>query len=208
MRFNKTQFAVFISVLFLFLCICFPSNVLLAQSEKQTITTSDSAMSQMQTVLEQKIFALQKEVHELKYQLNVLTEKVNKLSTSSDESNSRPIPGTNNNSGTTSTPPPTSNKPSDNDIKNTLVEKFRKEVPATWAGSLMGGKNGVLSSIEILQFGNYNEQLKYWPVKIRVKGICDAEFIMTTEKRTFDKTGDFKFKQDDYGKWTADLEGF
>lgn len=93
------------------------------------------------------------------------------------------------------------------DIINTAIkEKLKREVPVTWSGSLMGGKNAVIEKIEIQQIGNYNEQGKYWPVRCRVKGTCDAELLFETKKNTFDKVGDFKIKQDDYGKWYAELE--
>lgn len=204
MRFNKMLYA--LSLVMLFLSFNFP---ILAQASKPVTNTSEDSLQSSQTqtslTLEQRIFALQKEVSDLKFLVSQLQDKVNSLTKSSATDNSHTSVST---STTTSTKPPTNSKPSDNEIKSALVEKFKKEVPATWAGSLMGGKNGVLTSIEILQFGNYNDQLKYWPIKIRVKGTCDADFIMTTEKRSFDKTGEFKFRQNDYGKWTADLEGF
>jgi hypothetical protein len=105
----------------------------------------------------------------------------------------------------------TSNKsiqPSDDVIKTAIIEHLKNEVPHSWAGSLMGGTNGKVELIEIQQLGNYNEQAKYWPVKCRVKGTCDADFLTETKKMAFDKIGDFKIKQDDYGKWYADLETF
>jgi hypothetical protein len=96
----------------------------------------------------------------------------------------------------------------DDIIYSAIKEKLKREVPPTWAGSLMGGKNAVIEKIDIQQIGNYNEQGKYWPVKCRVKGICDAELLIETKKVAFDKIGDFKLKQDDYGKWYAELETF
>lgn len=89
-----------------------------------------------------------------------------------------------------------------------IKELFKKEVPPTWAGSLMGGRNGIIEKIEIKQVGKYNEQSKYWPVKCRVKGSCTADFIAETKTTNFDKVGDFKIKQDDYGKWYADIDTF
>jgi hypothetical protein len=101
-----------------------------------------------------------------------------------------------------------STQPSDDIIKTAITEKLKKEVPPSWAGSLAGGRNAIIEKIEIQQIGTYNEQAKYWPVKCQVKGTCDADFLLKTEKRSFDKIGDFKIKQDDYGKWYADLETF
>jgi uncharacterized coiled-coil protein SlyX len=167
-----------------------------AQASKPTTSSSQDTIQTSKTI-EDRVAILEKEILELRSKINFLMGKINSQSPSSVSDNS-----------SNTTTPPKNKKPSDDEIKSALVEKFRKDVPATWAGSLMGGKNGVLSSIEILQIGNYNDQYRYWPMKIRVKGTCDADFIMKTEKRSFDKTGDFKIKQDDYGKWTAELEGF
>lgn len=104
--------------------------------------------------------------------------------------------------------PKTTDKPNDNIIYSAIKEKLKKEVPPTWAGSLMGGRNAVIEKIDIQLFGNYNEQGKYWPVKCRVKGTCDADFLLETKKTSFDKVGDFKIKQDDYGNWFAEIETF
>lgn len=191
MRFNKTLY--FLPVVLLFLCFNYSVH---AQANKPSNTSSQDTIQTTKTI-EDRVAILEKEILELRSKINFLMGKINSQSPSSVSDNS----------GTTTTPPK-NKKPSDEEIKSALVEKFRKDVPATWAGSLMGGKNGVLNSIEILQIGNYNDQYRYWPMKIRVKGTCDADFIMKTEKRSFDKTGDFKIKQDDYGKWTAELEGF
>lgn len=104
--------------------------------------------------------------------------------------------------------PKVTEKISDNIIYSAIKEKLKREVPPTWAGSLMGGKNAVIEKIDIQQIGNYNGQGKYWPVKCRVKGVCDADLLVETKKVAFDKIGDFKIKQDDYGNWYAELESF
>lgn len=101
-----------------------------------------------------------------------------------------------------------SSQPTDDVIKSAIKEKLKKDVPPSWAGSLIGSKNAVIEKIDIQQMGNYNETGKYWPVKCRVKGVCDADFLTETRKTAFDKIGDFKLKQDDYGKWYAELETF
>lgn len=93
-------------------------------------------------------------------------------------------------------------------IKAAIKEQLKREVPATWAGSLMGGKNANVERIDIQQIGNYNDQGKYWPVKCRVKGTSDADFLFETKKTSFDKIGDFKIRQDDYGKWYSELDTF
>ena len=100
------------------------------------------------------------------------------------------------------------NQPSNDIISNSIKAYLKKEVPATWSGSLMGGKNASVDLLEVQQIGNYNDQGRYWPVKCHVKGSCDADFLLKTERRSFDKIGDFKIKQDDYGNWYAEIDTF
>lgn len=70
--------------------------------------------------------------------------------------------------------------------------------------NLLGGTNGVASSITVMQWGNYYDQYKYWPVKARVIGSCTVENpIGGKENKSFDNTGNFKIYVDDYGVWTA-----
>ena len=101
-----------------------------------------------------------------------------------------------------------SNQPSNDIIMNSIKSCLKKEVPPSWSGSLMGGKNGLVDLIEVQQIGNYNDQARYWPVKCHVKGSCDADFLLKTERRSFDKIGDFKLKQDNYGNWFAEIDTF
>ncbi|MFQ5753539.1 MAG: hypothetical protein ACE5HI_16235 [bacterium] len=98
-----------------------------------------------------------------------------------------------------------SNKPSENLIKTAITRSLEERVPVSWAGSLLGGNNAKIESIDILQIGKYSEQRKYWPIKARVKGFCDANLLVRTERKEFDRTGDFKLYQDDYGNWKAVL---
>jgi hypothetical protein len=100
------------------------------------------------------------------------------------------------------------NQPSNDLITNSIKALLKKEVPATWSGSLMGGKNASVDLIEVQQIGNYNDQGRYWPIKCHVKGSCDADFLLKTERRNFDKIGDFKLRQDDYGNWYAEIDTF
>ena len=60
-----------------------------------------------------------------------------------------------------------SGKPSEDMIKVAITESFKQEVPVTWSGSLMGGRDGRVELIEIRQIGTFNERGKYWPVKAR-----------------------------------------
>ena len=97
-------------------------------------------------------------------------------------------------------------KPTEDIINASIKAFFKKRVPGTWAGSVMGGSNATIEKIEIKEIGNYNDRGRYWPIKCKVKGSCDAEFIGTTKRNSFDKIGDFMLKQDDYGNWYADLD--
>jgi hypothetical protein len=100
--------------------------------------------------------------------------------------------------------------PSEEVIKKAIAEQFKKQVPMSWAGSTMGGKNARIELIEIKQTGTFNDREGYWPVKARVKGTCTVESLMPgltpTEKKAFDRIGDFKIYQDDYGSWKAYIE--
>ncbi len=97
--------------------------------------------------------------------------------------------------------------PSEEIIKKAIAEQLKKQVPMSWAGSTMGGKNTKIKQIEIKQIGTFNEQEEYWPVMARVKGSCTVESLMPSilpaENKAFDQIGDFKIYQDDYGKWKA-----
>lgn len=99
-----------------------------------------------------------------------------------------------------------SRSPSEKAIKTAITELLKQEVPMSWSGSMMGGENAQIELIEIQQIGKFNRQGQYWPVKARVKGSCQANFIFSTETRAFDRVGDFQVRQDDYGNWKASLE--
>jgi hypothetical protein len=99
-----------------------------------------------------------------------------------------------------------SRAPSDDTIKSAIAELLKHQVPMSWSGSLMGGKNAQIELIEVKQVGKFNDQAKYWPIKARVKGTCQADLLFYTETRAFDRVGDFKLYQDDYGNWKASIE--
>jgi len=99
-----------------------------------------------------------------------------------------------------------SQAPSDDVIKSAITNHLKHKVPMSWSGSLMGGKNAYIELIEIKQIGDFNKKLNYWPVKARVKGNCQAEFLFKTETRSFDRIGNFKLYQDDYGNWKAAID--
>ncbi len=96
--------------------------------------------------------------------------------------------------------------PSDEAIKSAITEQLKHQVPLSWSGSLMGGKDAQIELIEIKQKGKFNDQARYWPIRARVKGTCEADFLFKTETKAFDQVGDFKLYQDDYGDWKASIE--
>jgi len=98
-------------------------------------------------------------------------------------------------------------KPSQSEIKSAIKNHLKFNVPITWAGNLMGGKNAQLSSIEVIQVGIYNTTQKYWPMKIRCVGICELNDPFNQGKRvSFNRVGEFVLYKDDYGKWKAQMK--
>src|ERR1041385_5281047 len=77
--------------------------------------------------------------------------------------------------------------PSDEAAKKAVTDYLNENIPATW---LVGAQlNGVVGNfikesglvkgaevkidlLEIQQRGNFNEEGKYWPLKVHVKGSC------------------------------------
>jgi hypothetical protein len=155
-------------------------------------TFSASAFSQASDPnmsIEDRVVALEKKVQELETQLE-------KISTTSTKPSNRP-------DGDTKTS--TTEKPTDQEVASAIATYLKKSVPVLWAGNLMGGSNGMVKTLSIQKWGNYNDQYRYWPVNVRVAGTCTVDNIFSKETKSFDKTGDFKLKKDDYGNWTAEF---
>ena len=137
--------------------------------------------------LEKRVTRLEKMIFELRAEVAQL--KGGTPSSSSQESKQKP--------------------PSEEIIKKAIAEQLKRQVPMSWAGSTMGGKNTKINKIEIKQIGTFSEQEEYWPVRARVKGTCTVESvvrgILPAEQKAFDQVGDFKIYQDDYGKWKAHI---
>lgn len=154
-------------------------------------TFSASAFSQASDPnisIADRIALLEKKVRELEAQISSLS------GTSKPSSNP---------DGNTKTS--TTEKPTDQEVASAIATYLKKKVPVLWAGNLMGGSNGTIKTLSIQKWGNYNDQYKYWPVNVRVAGTCTVDNIFSKETRSFDKTGDFKLKKDDYGNWTAEF---
>ena len=140
----------------------------------------------------------EKEIKQLEAQLSALESRVKYLESVIEKLN-------------TSTPATLSNQtainpPSNYDIESAITEILKKKVPVKWSGSLMGGRNAKVRSIEIISIGVYNNRVGYWPVKALVNGTCEAQFIGETKLNSFNEVGNFKIYKDDYGSWKADID--
>lgn len=143
-------------------------------------------------------------IEELEQRLSDLENRVEKLEKQITNLSTRSVPSSVSSNTTPTGPQP----PSDDQIKQAIRDFFARKVPPTWAGSLMGGKDAQISSIEIYQTGNYNDRMRYWPVRARVVGTCQANLLARYETTSFDNVGDFKIYQDDYGNWKAAMDSF
>jgi hypothetical protein len=152
-------------------------------------TSAFSQASDPNMSIEDRVALLEKKVQELEIQLQKI------LNTSTKPSNRL--------DGDTKTS--TTEKPTDQEVASAISTYLKKKVPVLWAGNLMGGSNGIVKTLSIQKWGNYNDQYKYWPVNVRVVGSCTVDNIFSKETKSFDKTGDFKLKKDDYGNWTAEF---
>lgn len=100
-----------------------------------------------------------------------------------------------------------STKPSDDQVEKAIREAVkRKGVPVSWVGNLLGCRGAEISRVEVVQVGSYSDQLRHWPMKIRVSGSCQLkDALKFGEVRAFDNVGEFVLAMDDYGTWKAAL---
>jgi hypothetical protein len=99
-----------------------------------------------------------------------------------------------------------SSKPSNAEVEAAVSACLQKGVPASWLGNLLGGKNVKIGKVEIQEWGYFNKQRKYWPVKVRVVGTAQLDIPLTDgTAKPFDKVADFHLWKDEYGKWQASL---
>ena len=99
-------------------------------------------------------------------------------------------------------------KPDNSEIESAVKVELKNNIPISWVGNIMGGKNAKIRTVEIKAWGTYNKEQKYWPGKIRVVGSAELKDPFNQGKlEQFDKTAEFKFIKDDYGKWQARLSG-
>ena len=93
-------------------------------------------------------------------------------------------------------------KPSASVVSKLVEENLRKGVPASWVKARFWTTQATIKSVKIEEWGKFNKERKYWPVKIRVVGTAKAEMgFFEFEDRDFDEVAEFVFSQDDFGKW-------
>ena len=99
-------------------------------------------------------------------------------------------------------------KPSTSEIEEAVKSELQNNIPVSWVGNLLGGKNAKISTLEIKEWGSFNKKGEYWPIKIRVVGSAELNDPFNQGKvKRFDKVAEFKFRKDDYRKWQASLSG-
>jgi len=63
-----------------------------------------------------------------------------------------------------------SSKPDDALVDKAVQEELSKSVPARWMKAMVVGGDTKITSVEIVEWGDFNNKVKYWPVKVRVTG--------------------------------------
>ena len=99
-------------------------------------------------------------------------------------------------------------KPSDSEIEELVKAKFQREVPESWmgGGGVIDCRNAKINTIKIMEWGDFNKEEKYWPIKIRVAGSAEVRTVTNQGGvRPFNKVSEFMFSKDDYGKWQGRL---
>ena len=122
---------------------------------------------------------------------------------------------------------PTSLKPSESKTKKLVIAKIKEEVDEHykfWGLDIkpisVNGKEADLninigiSKISIEEWASYNEERKYWPVRVRVHGSINGSRIEKSYSASvnqslstnYNKVVECEFSQDDYGKWKVQLK--
>lgn len=68
----------------------------------------------------------------------------------------------------------------------------------SWCGHVLVGG---LDTLEITARGHFNSERRYWPIRVKAQGFCQADII--TPPRRFTGTGGFALFQNDFGEWIA-----
>lgn len=97
-------------------------------------------------------------------------------------------------------------KPNDNIIESELRKELTKSVPERWMKAMVTGGNAQIESVEILEFGDFNDAGGYWPVRVEVSGSATLNVPFgPRETRNFREVAEMRLMKDDYGGWQGAL---
>ncbi len=97
-------------------------------------------------------------------------------------------------------------KPNDAIIESELREELTKNVPERWMKAMVTGGNAQINTIEILEFGEFNDAGEYWPVRVEVSGSATLNVPFgVRETRSFREVAEMRLRKDDYGEWQGTL---
>jgi hypothetical protein len=89
-------------------------------------------------------------------------------------------------------------------VEKAVREELSKSVPERWMNAMVVGGDSNITSIKIIEWGDFNSDAKYWPVKVKVTGSAKLRVPFgKAEVRNFDEVGEFRFYKDDYEKWQS-----
>jgi hypothetical protein len=95
-----------------------------------------------------------------------------------------------------------SDKPGEDIVKQAVQEELSKGVPERWMKAMVVGGDVNITSMNIVEWGDFNEKGKYWPVKVKILGSATLQTPFgNAPVRKFDEVGEFRFFKDDYDKW-------
>lgn len=98
--------------------------------------------------------------------------------------------------------------PNEEQLYKAISRALGSEIPVSWVGNLMGGRLLRLDDLQVARLGIYNQDKKYWPMKIRCTGVAALNDMFNKGKTVrFDKVGEFIVYRDDYGDWQASMRG-
>ncbi len=98
--------------------------------------------------------------------------------------------------------------PSKEQLNSAIGRALGSKIPVSWVGNLMGGRLRSLDDLQVVRIGIYNQDKKYWPMKIRCVGTAALKDPFNQGKQSsFNKVGDILLYRDDYGDWQASMRG-
>jgi hypothetical protein len=99
--------------------------------------------------------------------------------------------------------------PDADELATAIDEAFKTDMAVAWVGTMVTEGSAVVTVIEVKEWGEYNSDEGYFPLRARIAGHYKSTFASfdtgKLESRPFDHTGIFKVFKDDFGKWTVEL---